>query len=301
MKRERRRAEKLHLLGILAVCVGCGSSKPPPGNNPGPFEFDVNYAPLGSSTSTTLDIYHPSDSGPHLGLGVLAIHGGAWRSGYKALVAPVAQKLALHGFVVFAVNYNLAPGSPWPAALLDLQEAVRFIRANALRFGIDPVHLGAWGVSAGGHLSTMLALVDDPKAVGTARGGRLDAAVDASGPADLTIVNGMEPDEDAILKDLLGAPRSGLSLEQLLIPSTVTYARHDAAVLVLHGTADTFVSIEHSERLFAALTRAGATTQFYRVAGGGHDETTSQTPVTWPATLAFLEAQLGQVAPVGTR
>ncbi len=72
-------------------------------------------------------------------------------------------------------------------------------------------------------------------------------------------------------------------------------------MLVLHGTADTFVSIEHSERLFAALMRVGATTEFYRVPGGGHDETTSPTPLTWPATLAFLDAQLGQVAPVGTR
>src|SRR5581483_10874045 len=116
-------------------------------------------------------------------------------------------------------------------------------------YGVDPGHVFAWGGSAGGHLATMLALRDDPLAAGAPLHGRVQGAVDAFGDADLSIVGGMAPDEDGILADFLGAPRAGLTLAQLADASTVSYARPDAAVLIIHGTADLSVSIWHSERL----------------------------------------------------
>ena len=79
---------------------------------------------------------------------------------------------------------------------------------------------------------------------------KLYGAIDASGPADLSIPNGMAPDEDGILRDFLGAPRFQLSPLRIAEASTTSYARKDASVLILHGTADTFVSIDHAEHLF---------------------------------------------------
>ncbi|MEZ0228260.1 MAG: alpha/beta hydrolase fold domain-containing protein [Planctomycetota bacterium] len=284
------------LLGLLTCAASIGCAKPAPEKFP-PAELDVSYGAPGSRSGTTLDVYTPpSDSTAAVASAarpaIIAIHGGAWRAGEKSLVDRAAARLAAEGYVVFGVNYSLAPAAPWPAALLDLQTAVRFVRANAARFGIDPARVGAWGASAGGHLATMLALVDDPLAGETPSGGRVSAAIDGYGPSDLTIVGGMQPDEDGILRDLLGAPRPHLTLEKLLSASTVSYARPDAAVLIIHGPADSFVSIEHSERLHDALLRAGATTQLVRVPSGGHDWSTTLAPEAWEATLAFLGTHL---------
>jgi pimeloyl-ACP methyl ester carboxylesterase len=117
------------------------------------------------------------------------------------------------------------------------------------------------------------------------------ATVDAFGPADLTIPNGLAPNEDQILTNFLGAPFAQLSTSRLLSASTTSYARSDASVLILHGTADPFVSIENSEHLFSAL--ANADVQFIRVVGGGHDDSTFHSPQTWPATLQFFQQRIG--------
>jgi len=125
------------------------------------------------------------------------------------------------------------------------------------------------------------------------------AAVDAFGPADLTIPNGMAPDEDGILRDFLGAPRFQLSDLQLLNASTITYARPDASVLILHGTSDSFVSIDHSEHLYKALSDKGADVNFIRVYGGLHDYSTYHAPEAWATTLQFFDTRLsGNPTPI---
>jgi len=122
--------------------------------------------------------------------------------------------------------------------------------------------------------------------------GRVRAAVDAFGPADLTIPNGMAPNEDQILTNFLGAPFAQLSTSRLLDASTISYARPDASVLILHGTADTFVSIENSQHLSSALTQAKADVQFIQVPGGGHNDTTFHAPEAWSATLQFFQQRI---------
>ncbi len=285
----------------------------------GPGLVDVYYPPAGVDSSTT-----PISS---LNLpAIMVIHGGAWRIGDKSQVGPVALELAGQGYVTFAPNYSLAPAVEFPAPVLDLQACLRFMRSNASELGIDPTRIGAWGGSAGGHLATMLALRDDPVVTGgssssssggssgssgsgssvppgtvplpqirsvTFSSGRVTCAVDSFGPADLTIPNGMAPDEDGILRDFLGAPRAQLSTSRLLEASTISYVRDDASVLILHGTADTFVSIDHSEHLSTALTNAKADVSFIRVFGGGHDASTYHASEAWSTTLQFLATRLG--------
>ncbi|HZU97008.1 MAG TPA: alpha/beta hydrolase [Planctomycetota bacterium] len=271
----------------------------------GPGLVDV-YNPPASADSSTIPI--SSLERP----AIMVIHGGAWHIGDKSQVAGVAAEFASLGYVAFAPNYSLAPAVEWPAPLLDLQSCLRFLRTNYSELGIDPNRIGAWGGSAGGHLSTMLMLKNDPVVVGsssttTTSGvftltgirvnavstGRVTCAVDAFGPADLTIPNGMAPDEDGILTDFLGAPFAQLSQSRLLSASTTSYVRDDASVLILHGTADTMVSIDNSEHLYTALLGAQADVNFIRVYGGGHDASTYHSPEAWSTTLRFLSQRIG--------
>jgi len=318
------------LLGIFVAfalatwTVGCGSDSKDSKKSPRPSKVNVVYTPtLQMGGPGYCDIYEPpaptSSTSKSVTLknrpAIIAIHGGAWRSGSKYQVSAVASEFAREGFVVVAPDYSLGPRVQWPAPLIDLQACTRFMRENADDLGIDPKKIGAWGLSAGGHLATMLALVDDPKVASTptsttppssgpppaasapleeivVTSGRVRCAVDASGPADLTIPRGMGPDEDGILRDFLGAPRAELSVSQLLDASTTNYARRDASVLILHGTSDSFVSIEHSEHLFLKLRDVRSDVDFIRVYGGGHDGSTFHASEAWAGTLQFFNTKL---------
>jgi acetyl esterase/lipase len=309
-------------LGVVALCAvtteGCSPAERdfPPSRTltyssaiqaGGPGLVDV-YEPPASADSSTI---------PVSGLNrpaIMVIHGGAWHSGDKSQVSLVATQFAAEGYVAFAPNYSLAPAVEFPAPILDLQACLRFLRTNYSELGIDPTRIGAWGESAGGYLGTMLALQNDPVVTGSSSTtttippgtvplpeirsvalseGRVVCTIDAFGPADLTIPNGMAPDEDGILTDFLGAPFAQLSPSRLLQASTTSYVRNDASVLILHGTADTMVSIDNSEHLNTALLGVQADVGFIRVYGGGHDQSTFHSPEAWGATLQFLSQRIG--------
>jgi acetyl esterase/lipase len=98
-----------------------------------------------------LDIYEPTDAGAHPRPAVLLIHGGGWTSFDKSTMRNMGKFLARSGFVAFSVDYRLLQGTDnrWPAQLDDVQRAVRWVRANAAKYGVDPDHIGAFGHSAG--------------------------------------------------------------------------------------------------------------------------------------------------------
>ena len=211
------------------------------------------------------DFYEPqSDSGRTNRPAILAIHGGAWRSGDKAWGRQFAKELCPHGYAVFAINYRLSTASAtWPAQIEDVQKALRYIRAHAQQFGIDPTRIAALGVSAGGHLATMVALRDDP----TSLNGRVHTAVNLDGEHDLT----MPPDQvmsdfENIVTAVMGhrAPWSDAELRDI---STVTFARPDVALLTIHGSGDDNVYVTQGERITAALRAKGADTEFIRIDG----------------------------------
>jgi acetyl esterase/lipase len=107
-----------------------------------------------ASPSLFLDVYRPR--GTSLAPAVLIVHGGGWDRGARTMERPFAKRLAALGFVAVPVSYRLGEKGAFPKALFDLKAAVRFLRANAERFGIDPEHLGALGGSAGGQLAALL-------------------------------------------------------------------------------------------------------------------------------------------------
>src|SRR4051794_40730039 len=118
-------------------------------------ELNVTYGKT-PEQELKLDVYRPKEGGDALPACVL-VHGGGWTAGDKERFTPLAIALAQKGYVVANIEYRLAGAAKYPAAMQDCNLTVRFVRANAKRFGLDPNRIGAWGGSAGGHLVGELA------------------------------------------------------------------------------------------------------------------------------------------------
>lgn len=113
---------------------------------------DIVYAKHGRDLH--LDIFYPAERGKYPG--VLLIYGGGWSSGTKDNQVPMAQQIAAQGFVTVAVEYRLSPEIGFPAAVYDLKAAIRWMRAHAERYSLDPQKIAALGCSAGAQLATLL-------------------------------------------------------------------------------------------------------------------------------------------------
>jgi acetyl esterase/lipase len=214
----------------------------------------------------SFDLYEPqSDSSRANRPAILAIHGGAWRGGDKAWGQQFAEALCPFGYVVVSINYRLSgrPNALWPAQIEDVQKALKYIRANAGQFRIDPTRIASLGVSAGGHLATMVALRDDP----TSADGRVHFAINLDGEHDMT----MQPEQvmadfEDILTSVMGHPPPWSDAELRDI-STVTFARPDVSLLTIHGAGDDNVYVTQGERITAELQSSGAETEFVRIEG----------------------------------
>ncbi|MEM8935609.1 MAG: alpha/beta hydrolase [Pseudomonadota bacterium] len=116
-------------------------------------EIDVAYA--SDSDDQKLDVFMPEGDGPFPA--VVLIHGGAFKMGSKEMDYNHAKLLVENGYVAISINYRLSGEAVFPAAVHDCKAAIRFIRANADKYKIDPDKMGAWGASAGGNLTAMMA------------------------------------------------------------------------------------------------------------------------------------------------
>ena len=116
---------------------------------------DVTYARYGDRT-LEMDIYRPKGEWSALPA-VVCIHGGGWAKGDRTSHAKIAQALAPRGYVAATISYRLSGEAPFPAQIYDCKAAVRFLRANSKTYGINPDQIGAIGLSAGGHLTALLA------------------------------------------------------------------------------------------------------------------------------------------------
>jgi len=114
----------------------------------------------GGGRELKLDLYEPSGEGPHAA--VMLVHGGGWTGGNKEAFRPMAMQMAARGFVAVTVEYRLATEARFPGAVEDCKAAVRWLRANAAAYKIDPARIGAVGGSAGGHLAGMVATTAEP-------------------------------------------------------------------------------------------------------------------------------------------
>jgi len=164
-----------------------------------------------------LDIFRPESTGKYPAL--LMLHGGGWRSGNRTMQNPLAQNNASHGFVTVIVEYRLSPEVLYPAAVYDVKAAIRFIRANAKNFDIDPNRIAISGSSAGGQLAALVGMTGHLERFDENEGFaswsvKVQAIIDMDGVLDLTDPNESAKDCDP-MKPSAGAMWFGGTFKQV--------------------------------------------------------------------------------------
>jgi acetyl esterase/lipase len=225
---------------------------------------------------------------------VVLIHGGGMWTGSRAHMEHPAQQLVRAGYVAFSVDYRLVDAAAgchrWPAQLDDVQRAVRWVRAHAADYGIDPMRVAAYGWSAGGQLAALLGTRDtrDATAPLASYPSRVTCVVDLAGDVDLAAYT-QPPALHEVAALLGGTPQEVPDRYRDASPLSWIDGRA-APFLVVHGDQDDVVPIEQSRRLVATLRAAGVEVQYVELAGAGHDD------LAWARvgslTLAFLELHL---------
>jgi acetyl esterase/lipase len=232
---------------------------------------DLEYIP-GGHARNKLDLYLPAKADRPLPV-IVWIHGGGWRGGSKEGFP--ALSLVGKGYAAASINYRFSQHALFPAQIEDCKAAVRWLRANATKYGLDPDHIGVWGASAGGHLVALLGTTGGVKEL-EGKGGNLDQSsrvqcvVDFFGPTDFTKMGGWQDKPDSPMALLVGGPvRDKQELAAKANP--IAYISKDAApFLILHGEEDKMVPINQSELLDEALRKAGVESTLVRIAGNGH-------------------------------
>ncbi|HEU0122193.1 MAG TPA: alpha/beta hydrolase fold domain-containing protein [Bryobacteraceae bacterium] len=262
-------------------------------------EKDIVYARLGAR-ELRLDLYLPEKAGGAPRPLIIWIHGGAWRAGSKEN-APVA-KLVAHGFAGASIGYRYTQEAPFPANVQDAKAAIRWLRANASTYHLDPNRIGLWGSSAGGYLASFLGTTgDDPEwepAHGLAgSSSRVQAVVDWFGPTRLSRMSHypsrMDHDSpDSPENQLIGAlVQQNLELADRANPARYA-SKDDPPFLIQHGDADSLVPLEQSEILKTALAAAGAKVELEVLPGAGHGGSDFQTPANLERVRRFFESTL---------
>ncbi len=256
--------------GLLAIVLGfvsCVSSRAEDSVRITP---DVVYGHK-DGMALTFDVFHPEENAQ--GIGLLFMVSGGWYSGWQApeqmlgLFEPVLDR----GFTVFAVRHGSAPRYKVPEAIDDVRRAVRFIRSHAADYGVDAERLGVFGMSAGGHLSMMLATTGDdgdPSAKDPLLRGssRIAAAVAYFGPTDLRPwVTG----PDSGMRDRFTALQFDGQLADDCSP-LLQVTQDDAPTLLIHGDKDQLVPIDHSHTMLKAMQETNVPCELLTIEGAGH-------------------------------
>lgn len=209
---------------------------------------------------------------------IVAIHGGGWAAGKREDLNSLISEAARQGFVAATVSYRLAPGFRFPAQIEDCAAAVRFLKQNAEKYGLDPDRIGAIGFSAGAHLAMLLAVGGNNDGLGMQAAdspltGRVRAAVSFFGPTDLSSKD-FPPTTTQILNGLIGADEviDGVSMvDRARKASPVTYVtQDDSPILMFFGTRDPLVPHTQAYGMLDAMTRAGVNGRAEIIANEGH-------------------------------
>lgn len=279
---------------------------------PTPTEADVAYAD--TSGAQTLDLWLPEGADEPVPL-VVWIHGGAFKLGDKAMVGGTVQPLLDAGYAVASLNYRLSGEALFPAGPQDVKAAVRFLRANADEYGLNPEQFAAWGGSAGGNLAALLGatgdqdtVLDDPSLGNGDTSSAVQAVVDWFGPTDfLQMDTQAASGEGSCTSPEQHDPASSPESEYLGAPIQTVPDDADAAnpitylataddlppFQIAHGDADCNVPFQQSEILAEAIQAAGGEATLTILPGATHADPQFDATQVEPA-IAFLDETFGR-------
>ncbi len=261
-------------------------------------EWDVPYQQ--KPARMTLDVHYlknPQAPRPAL----VVIHGGGWTNLDKDYLTWLSKDAAKRGYVVFNINYRLAGEARYPAAVEDCQAAMRWVRANAKRYNVDPKRVGVFGESAGGHLACMMGLLDSRDKRTPDISSRATCVVDFYGVADLTPAElakdkyGQGDVFVAACENFVGKKHA--DAPQLFVEASPMHriTKDACPFLVVHGDADLMVPYEQSVRFVEKLQQAGVEATLHTVKEGKHGPSFGNVPgkdAAYEAMWDFLAKQL---------
>jgi acetyl esterase/lipase len=258
---------------------------------------DVPYA-ASDDPRQRLDIYLPDQPADSKPLPVIAyLHGGGWLLGSKVAARTQALPLVASGrFAAVSIGYRLSWQETWPAQVHDVKAGIRWIRAHAKEYGMDPARICAFGPSAGGHLAAILGTTNGVQNVEGALGENTDQSsdvqcvIDFFGPADLRDADALDPlGNPSTVTKLLGRPAEEAPALAANASPLVHVDAGDVPFLIVHGTDDTLVPYSESVELATALRKVGVPVILQTVQGGGHGTFGSATTEINGRVSAFLE------------
>jgi acetyl esterase/lipase len=305
---------------LTAVLSGCGliggsgaapstsaSSEPPVPPRTGPAETRTDVAYASASPKQTLDLFLPAGDGTTVYPLVVLIHGGGFYSGRASELDWRAKMLSTKGFAAASLNYRLSGDAPYPAALQDVAAALRYLKANARSWGVDPHRVAVWGESAGGYLAAMTGAAGAPSRFDDAALGnpgvssQVQAVVSWFGPTDFATMDdqaraagcGAEGQahhqKDSPESRWLGAPIAAIpdEVKQASVVRAAKKASELPPFLLVHGERDCTVPPGQSKELRDVLEQRSAKVTLTLVPDAGHaDQLIADTQT--KTTIAFL-------------
>lgn len=256
-------------------------------------ERNVVYGMV-SGAALLLDVHRPAKSN---GLGVIFVSGSGWQASNEYGAAPLKEQqiglwgppLTAAGYTVFALNHRAAPRFHYPAAIEDVQRAIRFVRHHAKDYGIEPARLGGVAGSSGGHLVGLAAMLATPGAATdpdpvNRESAALQAIVLRAPVLDLRNVDTIEG--TAYVVSFMEAPPSQDSARAAYqAASPITHVKSGSPpVMLLHGDDDRIVPYAQSVAMKAALEKANVPVALITIPGGAHgaDFGSAQPRAGWP-------------------
>jgi acetyl esterase/lipase len=267
-------------------------------------EDNITYGKAGD-VELKLDLARPQGEGPFPAL--VFIHGGGWAQGNRQGYRGPIQEAARRGYVAVTIDYRLmqfdrakketTTATPiFPAQIHDAKAAVRWVRANAQKYHVDPQRIGVTGGSAGGHLSLLVGLTDPASGLEGNSGNpqqssRVQAVVNVYGPTEMAACY-KTSSVAWIFRLFLGGTPDEVP-EPYKIASPVTYvSKDDPPVLTLHGDKDPLVPIEQAKMLDAKMKAAGASHTLVVYPGQGHGFSGEYGKKAAEATWEFFDRHL---------
>ncbi len=273
-------------------------------------KYDIAYGNIHNAQK--LDVFTPAATAPFPV--VVLIHGGGWSQGDKQVYrnGTVLVSLLARGYAVIAINYRLSGVAKYPAQIQDVKAAIRWVKSNAIAYKLNPDRIGAWGSSAGGHLTALLATsggvnaLEDFTIGDVSKNATIKAAINWFGPTDF-----LQMDAQAIAQECgaasathnsINSPESllmGFSIKNnpvaVQLANPVYYVTADDPPMYLaHGLADCTVPYNQSKILYVALVNAKGTTdiKYELLTNSGHGTGKFETAETINKMIDFLDIYL---------